>query len=170
MSHRKTTKTFSLAAGPGSPSSTRTGLTSGGMVSRLKINGVPVPGDWSFSIDHDAFSAPSYDLTVNDRRTTTFDYEQVREIYQDDPVALAIIDRMARLEWEYSLISDLTIKEFHRIADLPAKIAENIPEGALFPEKYKNQAKSLFEAIRGESTYEDPLSVRRVPVPADESG
>jgi len=97
----------------------------------LRINGIPTKGEWELKLTRDYVDATVFgdtnktylagmniaDLTyeVSERPTSEFDFTAAEEVYEDDPVALAIISRLESMEKEVALLRDekagLIIKE-----------------------------------------------------------
>ena len=118
------------------PTSTKSSLTG---QSDLRINGMPVSGEWELRLTDDYVDATTFgdtnktylagqrvvDLFIKDwggvatgsgspykPEVPEFDFEAAREMYEDDPVALAIISRMLTLETALDM-AEMTISEQH---------------------------------------------------------
>lgn len=98
----------------------------------LRINGIPTTGEWKLELNRDYVDATTFgevnkkylagmqtvDLTYDEQPrlpASDFDFDVANEMYEDDPVALAIIERLASMEREVAILHEekvaLAIKE-----------------------------------------------------------
>lgn len=106
----------------------------------LYINGTKVNAEWDLKLERDYVDATVFgdpnktfltaltnvDLTFEEPKID-FDAQAAREMYDDDPVALAIIDRLAAMERETVFLREEKQELQQKNDNLSAELIKRIP-------------------------------------------